>query len=791
MKRVTVVASEVLGMPAIGGPGTADSLLALALARHGHAVDVLVAPGREVEPISPEWEQRYAEASVTVRRLEPASVQPDFLAPSAAVFAALRSEPPDVVVADDWRGLAWAALRARQAGRGFADTAFVVYAHGPSRLLAEAARKVPDTVARFGEEAAQRACLELADAVVSPSAWLLDWLRERRWPQPRSAHVIQNLWQSVALAEPAVAAATGPPIGRLAFFGQLREGKGIGIFVETLRTLDPTLLEQIDLLFLGRESKRWTADRVREELGPELAARARFETGFDRSAALAELRRAGTLVVLPTLLENSPYAVAECIEHGVPFIAANVGGVSELVAPEDAERVLTEPTVADFARVLARALADGVAPARPAREPETARDAWLGLIETVGPAPSVAGDVDEAQWQVVAADGVVPDDDMVDALLGAQAASGADLVTAAVRTGDVFRLFLGDPGALGLIENHYGVVGLVRRSLVGQKEEEWPLFARLVLDGARAASIPDPLAAYSGPVGSVADVPGDGLTVLDLFEGHAHELRDLPQLAATLAAARGPAEPERGVSPGQRLRRLARRFRPRQEADEDERPPLHVMHIGKTGGTALNHVLVEHHQATRYKLMFGGHEVTLADIPRGERFMFFIRDPLSRFVSAFNGRLREDRPRYNYPWNEEERRAFTVFKTPDQLGAALSSDDPVLRTQAEDAMRGIGHLKTGYAFWFGDPDALRARVDDVFFVGFQNRLDDDFELLKQKLGLPQDAELPRGDAAHQAPAEYNAKLGDVARANLERWYADDIAFVALCRELAARVNAAS
>src|SRR6185312_4330274 len=143
-----------------------------------------------------EWEQRYEEANVAVRRLEPASVRPDFLAPSAAVLAALRSDPPDVVVADDWRGVAWAALRAREAGRGFADTAFVVYAHGPSRLLAEAARKVPDTIARFGEEVAQRACIELADAVVSPSAWLLDWLRDRRWPQPRSAHVIQNLWQS-------------------------------------------------------------------------------------------------------------------------------------------------------------------------------------------------------------------------------------------------------------------------------------------------------------------------------------------------------------------------------------------------------------------------------------------------------------------------------------------------------------------------------------------------------------------------------------------------------------------
>jgi hypothetical protein len=222
----------------------------------------------------------------------------------------------------------------------------------------------------------------------------------------------------------------------------------------------------------------------------------------------------------------------------------------------------------------------------------------------------------------------------------------------------------------------------------------------------------------------------------------------------------------------------------------DPRPPLHVMHIGKTGGTALNHVLVEHHQVARYRLVFGGHEVTLADVPRGERFMFFIRDPLTRFVSAFNGRLREDRPRYHYPWNDDERRAFSLFKTPDQLGAALSSEDPDVRAEAEAAMRGIGHLNTGYSYWFSHADALRARIDDIFFIGFQDRLDEDFELLKRKLPLPPEAKLPRGDAAHQAPAEYDSHLRDLARSNLERWYAADLEFVAACRELASVVNSA-
>lgn len=221
----------------------------------------------------------------------------------------------------------------------------------------------------------------------------------------------------------------------------------------------------------------------------------------------------------------------------------------------------------------------------------------------------------------------------------------------------------------------------------------------------------------------------------------------------------------------------------------ESRPPLHVFHIGKTGGTALNQTLLQHGDASRYRLVFGGHTLTLRDVPGGERFMFVIRDPLERFVSAFNGRLREDRPRYHYPWRDEEKIAFAVFKTPDELATALSSPDEAERRQAEAAMHGIGHVNTPYSYWFDDDESFRSRIPDVFFIGFTERLDDDFELLKPKLGLPAQLRLPQDETnAHRTPAEFSTELSDAGRENLERWYARDIAFVELCRRLAPTVN---
>jgi hypothetical protein len=230
---------------------------------------------------------------------------------------------------------------------------------------------------------------------------------------------------------------------------------------------------------------------------------------------------------------------------------------------------------------------------------------------------------------------------------------------------------------------------------------------------------------------------------------------------------------------------LARRSR-RSRATKNE--PIHLFHIGKTGGTALKQALLDY-ASPRFTVLLHGHGVTLADVPVGEKFMFVIRDPLSRFVSGFNGRLREDRPRYHYPWKEGERVAFGVFDTPDALGTALGSEDPELRGRAEQAMRDIGHVNTPYSFWLGDEAAFRARLPDLFFIAFQDRLADDFELLKRKLSLPEDARLPDdATVAHRTPESFSQELGDEARANLERWYAADLDFVRLCRELAPSVN---
>src|SRR5262249_1150745 len=158
------------------------------------------------------------------------------------------------------------------------------------------------------------------------------------WPIPESARVIPYVRQSAALDEIPEPVADGEPIRRLAFFGQVREGKGIRIFLAALEALDAELLHGLELVFLGSARGRWAPENVSAALAPKMKERlgsVRFETTLERDAALQLLRTPGTLAVMPSLLDNAPNTVSESIEHGIPFLSTNVGGIPELVAEED------------------------------------------------------------------------------------------------------------------------------------------------------------------------------------------------------------------------------------------------------------------------------------------------------------------------------------------------------------------------------------------------------------------------------------------------------------------------
>jgi hypothetical protein len=206
---------------------------------------------------------------------------------------------------------------------------------------------------------------------------------------------------------------------------------------------------------------------------------------------------------------------------------------------------------------------------------------------------------------------------------------------------------------------------------------------------------------------------------------------------------------------------------------------IHMLHVGKTGGTALKAGLAEAHPE-RARLMLHGHCVSLSDVPAGESCFFFVRDPVSRFVSGFLSRQRQGRPRHDCPWTEAEREAFARFATANALALALSGPDED-RRRAGEAMAGITHVRDHYWRWLCDEPYLRKRWPDLLFVGSQERFDSDVAALSTLLKSP--IVPPRDEVgAHRNPDHLNRHLDAEAIANLKAWYSADYACLRVLRE---------
>ena len=140
---------------------------------------------------------------------------------------------------------------------------------------------------------------------------------------------------------------------------------------------------------------------------------------------------------------------------------------------------------------------------------------------------------------------------------------------------------------------------------------------------------------------------------------------------------------------------------------------IHFFHIGKTGGTAFKYALKFHLNTAKFLIKLHGHQVTLKDIPVGEKVIFILRDPISRFLSGFYSRKRQGQPKYYVPWRSEEREAFETFSTPQELVTALTSTNDEIRAKAEKAMRSIQHVRNYFFEWFHSESYFQSRLSGL------------------------------------------------------------------------------
>jgi hypothetical protein len=214
--------------------------------------------------------------------------------------------------------------------------------------------------------------------------------------------------------------------------------------------------------------------------------------------------------------------------------------------------------------------------------------------------------------------------------------------------------------------------------------------------------------------------------------------------------------------------------------------PVHFIHLSKTGGSAIKQAIREADQPeTRFgKIFLHPHPRTLDELPEDHHVFFTVRDPIARFVSAFNSRLRKGQPKYFREWSKGEREVFQTFESPQALAAGLASPDRGTRAKAIRAMSDIRQLRREMALWLQGPALLKRRRSHIVYIARQETLAEDWEQIKEVLGYSSDLALPSNPkAAHRTDESFDRGLDAAAIKALTKWYARDYRLLNYCEKL--------
>jgi glycosyltransferase involved in cell wall biosynthesis len=398
---VCIVSSDIFGPVKNGGIGTLYRNLAVVLAEHGHDVTLLFTQGeRSDDGEFADWIAWYAERGIALVGMPPASMKLVNGEVTAAgrrsyeVHLWLAQQPEfDVVHAPDFIGLLYYSLLAKRCGLAYGNTRFVTGTHSGAWWNYEGNIQLPNEFPQLLRIVRECRQVEWSDVVISSSQHMLRWLEHRDVVLPEQTFVWPN-----AVGEVPTQAAGGDTIRGLAFSGRLEARKGMHLFLAALKQLPPDLVRSMPIHMLGKLPERFDLDGALEQLHeaiPDLAP-PNVITDLNSDEALTFLVENRLLAIIPSILDNSPLMVTECLDWGIPLITTDIGGTAELIASSSHPGTVIGGRPDQLAAAIEAKLAEPIALSQrrvPANEIDAVWASWHAAVPQPAPAPWTAPDV--------------------------------------------------------------------------------------------------------------------------------------------------------------------------------------------------------------------------------------------------------------------------------------------------------------------------------------------------------------------------------------------------------------
>ena len=130
------------------------------------------------------------------------------------------------------------------------------------------------------------------------------------------------------------------------------------------------------IVFLGKTVGSFPATRFIKQRASEWPMEWQIISDYDQPQSIKFLQERSRIAVIPSLLENSSFAIYECLNYQIPFLASDRGGNPELIAEKDHADILFAAQPNALCNQLTTVLRDGALIADPSFDNDKNREIW-------------------------------------------------------------------------------------------------------------------------------------------------------------------------------------------------------------------------------------------------------------------------------------------------------------------------------------------------------------------------------------------------------------------------------
>ncbi len=369
--KTVIVSPDIVGPIKNGGIGTFVTNFARLLCENQYPVSIIFT-GR-AELVRSKWESIYEQLGIDVIEIDQKPCAPNaigdfwFRRRGESAMHAIPSDA-DIIYLQDWQANGFLSLQHRRYQPSHYPI-FINVLHSSSAWLREGMQQFPQGHEDLCIDFAERYVAQHSDFIVAPSRHMHKWVLQHSWKLPSKNHVAvlgypffphKGVDQEERIEH-------SDRFKRIIFLGRLETRKGFELFIETLQFLkqhNAELLDSLDeIVFMGKKgnnsykSFNHAFRLVKKQTGLRVTHQFNLDTYGVQQYLKAH--RGDALIVIPSLLDNLPFAVIEAsLMPGLNFICSNEGGMPEILGKKGKDQLFT-PSVLSFAQTLAKCLTNG------------------------------------------------------------------------------------------------------------------------------------------------------------------------------------------------------------------------------------------------------------------------------------------------------------------------------------------------------------------------------------------------------------------------------------------------